>query len=1038
MRPLPTMSVEAPGGSMTVTKPSLLRTTATAALAAFAAVAVPTAFAEETSQQAQAPQSSAEARIVLEEIIVTGTRMESRYSQPNPVIAVSAGAIEYAGATTLTEFLEEIPALANSSGLQDRANIAEFSRAGLSRLNLRNLGEGRTLTLVNGRRHVAAATDNAGVDVNTIPVSLVERVEVLTGGASAVYGADGVSGVVNFILKKDFEGLDARFQSGVTEHGAENLFGSVLFGNKFAAERGNFTIGGEFSTIDPVQRDQRSYTALGRRLTLIGNPAEVASGSDDPNVPDNIFARDARFFDTSAAGAVFTDFDFGNNDSGIDFNGDGRPWDPGIFDGNFSQTGGSGTPRESYVRNIIPGLDRHALNGTFRFEIAEGHRFFAEGKFARTEAQFESQPMFSFGYRVRGENPFIPDAIRAAASGPDGLLGPDGIGVIFVSRDDFELGFATADIERDTYRSAVGFEGSLSDNIRYETSYVYGRTEETNRRINDRIEERWRAAIDAVRDPATGNIVCRSSLDPTAIPPQTRANLFGLTFTPGPDSGCVPANIFGAGQVSSAVRDWVNVTTVNEALLQQHALTSFVSGDTAGWFSLPGGPVSFAAGAEYRKEESEFSPDRLRQQLADILVDPPANIPGGFTITHSGPATRTQGDYDVKEVFAELSLPLLRDLPLMELLTVSGAYRYSDYSTSGGTNTWNVGSQWRINDSVMLRGTRARAVRAPNVQELFQPQTQTRAGLDDPCDANNVGLGRDPATRLANCQAALASLGLDPLTFNGASSFAVTGLTGGNPDLEPEKGDTWTAGVVLTPTFAPGLAIGFDYYDITLLDAINAFSPQTVVENCFDLSQPNPFCQNLTRSSEPLTLGQIASFQTLRLNVASFETSGFDISVQYDLDPARLGVDGNIGRFEFALLGNRLEKLEFFEVEGQTPDSDLGEEGAPEWQATFDATWLYNNFMLNYAFTWTDNAIRFPDTYETQPDFVEDRYKFYSERFTQDIQVRYDLGKLELYAGVNNFTDQKPDLGSLTAPVGALGRFFYAAASVKLGGADRR
>jgi outer membrane receptor protein involved in Fe transport len=1026
---------------MIASKSILLRTTAIAGLAALA-MALPTAaFAQDATAPAQTSDDAepstafdpaAEAQETGEaEIVVTGTRLDAQFGSSNPVVAVSSAAIENAGTTSIAEFLREVPALSNSFDLQAGANIANFGRVGASRLNLRNLGPERTLVLVNGRRHVAANRESSAVDVNTIPVGLIDRVDVLTGGASAVYGADGVSGVVNFILKRDFEGLDVRAQSGVSDGGGgENLFGSVLFGRNFAGGRGNFTLSGEVSTTKRIFRDQRGYTALGRRLTEIGNPIEAATGVDDPNLPDRIFARDARYIDSSAAGAVYVTFT-GNNPGAVDFDGDGSPWIGGDYDGNFTQVGGSGTLRESYVRDLSPSIDRYALNGTFRFDIADGHNFFAEGKYVRTETEFESQPIYDF-ITVPVANPFIPANIRAAAVAA-------GASVIFSSRDEFELGFATADITRDTYRGVIGFEGQLGDNIRYEASYVYGRTEEINRRHNDRIEERFLAAVDAVRDPVTGSIVCRSNLNPTANPPGTSRSRFGLTFTPGANSGCVPANIFGAGQVSPAARDWFMITTVDNSLIQQHVLNGYISGDSEGWLALPGGPVSFVVGGEYRKEKSDFVPDPLRQRTADILTDPA--VPSSFRITNSGSARRTRGQFGVKEVFAEISLPLLRDLPLVEALTVNAAYRYSDYSTSGGTSTWNVGGQWRINNSVMLRGTRARAVRAPNIAELFTPQTLTRASLVDPCTSRNVRLGRDPATRLTNCTASLAPLGLNPETYVDTGSFTILGLTGGNPNLRPEKGDTWTVGGVLTPTFIPGLAISLDYYDIKLRDAINAFSAQTVVNNCFDLPQPNPFCQNLTRNTgaeNPTARGRLASFQTFRQNVAAFETSGFDLTARYNLDPARMGISDDIGRFQFAVTANKLEKLRFFEVEGQTPDSNLGEEGAPEWQASFDVTWLKDNFTLNYGFTWADNTIRYPNTYDVEPDFIEDKYKFYSERFTHDIQARIQAGNMDFYVGVNNFTNQEPDPGSVTAPVGVLGRFFYAGANIKLGGPARR
>ena len=1043
-----------------MTKRTLFSTTTLAGVLAL------TALSPAWAQDAAAPQDQATEAPALqtptaqnedegedvEAVVVTGSRIRLRdYTAPSPVTTISGEQMENAGATNVTDFLQEIPALINSVDAQDNANAGAQASAGINLLNLRNLGTQRTLVLVDGRRHVPGQAGSADVDTNSIPVALIERVEVLTGGASATYGADAVSGVVNFITRRDFEGLDLRYQTGWSDEGGANSnFGSVLFGRNFMGGRGNATIGYEFSLTDPLNRDQRARTRLGERLSLVNNPAERATPGDDPAIPDRVFLNNIRYIDSALEGAVYTTAFEGPTRSGVSFLGTGAPFVDGVFLGGFSMRGGSGTLTDVFQTQLIPGLDRQSINGSFNFELEPGHRFFADAKYSRSETQFVSQPTFDYALYVPIDNPFIPASIRADATRPGNLgtregiqfwneaifgLDPDFVGPgVFLGRDNLDLGELVRDIKRETFRTVLGLEGDLNEGLRYELSYVYGRTKETNVTSNDRINERFFAAIDAVRDPATGQIVCRSTLNPSAVPlgnmplfGSTTQNpaTFGTTFTPGRNSGCVPANIFGQN-ISPEAKAWINNTSRDEALIQQHVGTGFISGDTQRFFSLQGGPVSYVLGAEYRKEMSRTEPDRLAALGALLDED----------ITWLGQGTAVKGEFDVKEGFAELSAPLLRDVRFAEALTLSAAYRYSYYSTSGGAQAWTVGGQYRPIDSLMFRASTARAVRAPNISELFTPQVQTFALLADPCDRDNVALGRDPATRLANCTAALAPLGLSPLTFDDTSSSSVQGVVGGNPDLEPEEADTLTLGVVFTPTFIPGLSMAVDYYDVEISNAINTFTAQSTIENCFDIAQPNAFCNGLTRqaSPNPNFNGRITGFQQFSLNVASYVTSGYDFSFRYDLRPERFGIQRDIGRFAFSLVGNKLEELTFIEVPGAEPDEDLGEVGSPEWQATFDATWFYKNLMVNYGYAWFDETIRFADTYEADPDYLEEQYKFYSARSVHDLQVRLNLAdnRYAVYAGVNNFTNQEPDLGALQTPVSIRGRFFYLGATVKL------
>lgn len=982
-----------------------------------------------------APQALAQDTEV-EELVITGSRIPLQdFSSPNPVSTVTSESIERSGITNVTDLMTSYPALVGSTDSQDLANAGNRALVGLNLLNLRNLGEKRTLVLVDGRRHVAGEPGSSSVDTNSLPVALIDRVEVLTGGASAIYGADGVSGVVNFITKKNFEGLDVRTQYGWSDlGGGENAFISVMGGRNFLDGRVNVTGLIEYSNTDALDPRDRDFSRPGSREVLVNNPTRYDPGLDPAAWGDTrlTFGRDVRYIDTGLGGGVYTRADFDPNTlSGVSFYGDGTPWRDGVYVGGFSMLGGSGTPTDLFQTELTPGLERWTGYVSLNYDIAPGHRLFADVKYNNAKTSFTSQPTFDYGIFVPIDNPFIPAPILGDAIAPGGMGNPadtwlPGPGVL-VARDNFDLGNVIREIERETIRTVIGLDGDLTDSVGYNVSYVYGQSKESNLELNNRNNLRWFAAIDAVRDPASGQIVCRSSIDPTAVP---AGDLFGTEVDPavwaavGIGGGCVPINIFGENTISPEGRAWINGTAASSAKVEQHVVSAYVSGDSSDAFELPAGPVGFVLGAEYRLEKSLFTPS------AEELL----GAQQGFDVTWLGQGAVESGEFDVYELFAELAVPIVRDLPFVRALDLNLAYRFSDYSTISQTDTWNIGAQWRVTDDLMIRASRARAVRAPNISELFLPQVQTFAQITDPCDSRNVEAGT--GHRLANCTAAL---GFNPVTtqFINTTSSSVEGTVGGNPDLGPETGDTQTLGFVYTPSFVPGFSIALDYYRITLKDAVNRFTANTIIESCYDLPQPNEFCGLFTR--DPSTQF-VDSFQEYSINVSEYETAGFDLAIQYALDPADFGVERDIGTFQFTLLANRLTKLQFTELEGADPSSELGYAGAPKWQANFDATWTYGEWLVNYGFNWFDETKRYPDERRTaEPNYVPGEYWTYSERATHDLQVqRSFMGRYQAYAGVNNFTNQLPDRGTTgvaatsagaftqgPTPVGPMGRFFY-------------
>jgi len=1025
-------------------RPSLLLTTTVLSSALLLA-------AVDARAQEQAPPSEPQ-DTQLDEVVVTGTRLRlPNNTQPNPVVSVTSETIQYSGVTNVTDLLTDFPALANSFNSTDSADTGGQASAGLNLLDLRNLGTQRTLVLVNGRRHVASDPGTASVDTNTFPIGLIERVDVQTGGASAVYGADAVSGAVNFILRDRFTGWDVRAQTGVTEDGGgAGHFASVLYGRDFMGGRLNATWAAEFARDEAISAFDRDYTRPGSREVLVNNPNDLA---DDPTIPDRVFLRNVRYPDTSRGGSVYTDIDFGDDIYGFDYQGSGQPWVTGQETRGFPVIGGSGTLLDDFVDDLKPAQDRWNLNTTGRFAISDNHDLFWEGKFARIETGFTAQPTYDYGYGEEGaytftglyqslDNPYIPAAIRNdALTNPDGLGNPAnaallGVGPgVFIQRDNFDFGYTGRDITRDTWRGVIGVEGQLPMGLEYEASYTYGRTSAESTYRNNRINDRFLAAIDVVNGP--NGPTCRSNLNPAsyAANPNVDPRIGARTFTPGANSGCQPLNLFGEGSPSREALQWIHTDSLSTSEIEQQVLNAFVSGDTESFFSLPAGPLSFVLGAEYRKESSDSrvsAEARLAQQVADARPD--QDVPLPYDVTWEGAGRDSGGSFDVAEVYGELSVPILRDLPFAQELRLDAAYRYSEYETAGGADTWSLGLRYRPADWLLLRGTRARAVRAPNIGELFLPQVQTNALLTDPCDRDNVNLGT--SNRVANCNAALTAAGVsNPALFDNTNSGSVQGLVGGNPNLGVEQGDTVTYGFVLTPRdVVPGLSLSVDYYDIELSDAIQFFDPQTIVDQCYDLPTGNQFCSLVRRRSNPGTgQGFIDFFQQFALNVAKYSTEGYDFTLRYQLDPSDWGIRQDIGRFAFALAGTKLEELTFTELD--TPDSSLGFPGAPEWITSFDATWTWRQFLVNYGFTYYDETFRVdPQFLVSQPDYAVPEALKYSARERHDIQARWTVDeRMTVYGGINNFTNQKPDRGSFSEPIGPEGRFFYAGLTFRWG-----
>ncbi|RYD66482.1 MAG: TonB-dependent receptor [Sphingomonadales bacterium] len=977
----------------------------TASVAALALAQVATPAAAQTASPAQ-PQDVPDPTIAEEEqtgtqdpgIVVTGSRIaRPEISAPNPIVSFSAATIEQSGRTNLTDFLVQNPALLGSLTSADQSgSTSDFGGTGTNLLDLRNLGTARTLVLVDGRRHVAGLPGSAAVDINTMPKDLIERIDVQTGGASAIYGADGVSGVVNFVLKRNFEGLSFRAQTGISNDGdAGNKFVAVTAGKNFADGRGNVALSYEFTQDDRLSSFSRTET---------GDPRSVYGFVREPgNTYQRTLVNDLRYADSSRDGAVDLDLDFVP-----DFTGSGGVYDVGRYLGSGGLTqGGSSTPTAGYQGDLQPDNRIHNVNLLTSFEFSPAFRLFAQGKYTNTKSFSVAQPSFDFYTYLAPDNAFLNQRFGTAASANGAYL----------SRDNFDLGVRGESTKRETLRGVLGVDGQITDHARYELSYTYGQTKSTFLSTNYRLADRYFAALDAV-DDGNGNIVCRSTLDGSANIDPNNYDAPATTFATGAGSICRPLNLLGENVASQAALDFINVDLLNRYKVTQNVVSGSVSGDFGQFFELPGGPIGFAFGAEYRKETSDFVSDPYSQrgELADLAQILPE-----------------KGSFDVKEVFGELRVPLLKDMSFAKLLEFDAAIRLSDYSTVGKTTTYALSGIYAPIPDIRFRGTYSQAVRAPNITELFSPVNGTYSFIDDPCDPTNLAEGT--SYRVANCTAALTAAGLTPAqiaaftpTTTPAATASLPGRAGGNRNLREETAKTWTVGVVLQPSFIPRLSITADWFNIRLENAVRNPTAQEIAELCVD--QPtlaNAFCGLVTRSP---TTGFVSDYLITPQNVAAFETAGLDVTVRYNIPT------DNWGTFGINVTANYLDKLSFVPTPGADVENSKRTTFAPEYSGQLDLTWAKDGVMLNYGLAYFSETRRFTaDQIRANPNYAEPRYFFYRDKFEHDLQLAIDVNdKFRFYGGVNNFTNEKGDAGSASYPYSAIGRYFYAGAKVRFGG----
>ncbi|MEM1191061.1 MAG: TonB-dependent receptor [Pseudomonadota bacterium] len=1010
----------------------------------------------------------------LEEIVVTGTRIarDSATAAAGPVVVLGGDTIRSSGQSDLGELLRESPALNNSlpsnfsaiPGDEGDAQTTD-SDVGLGLLDLRGLGAVRTLVLVNGRRHVGGGQGSAAVDVNSIPTVMLKRVETLTGGASSIYGADAVSGVVNFILRDggDFDGVEFTAQSGISSRwDAEEYYMSFGTGFEFADGRGEFVFAAEgLTTAEVLESDRSAFAGPNRALDINNNPTIAAITGVNPNA--------TRAFVTPVTNPISTAqgvFNIASPDSFFDsvipavngvrdgtgvpnipgtnipvaqvidtpFTGAPRVYNPGV-PSNVSQSFGIGDGLQSTRQTILPEQERYNFNLNGSFQINDSMTAFVESKYAfSSNAQVQGVD-FNDGIPIAYDNPYIPPALAAQITElqGQGIIPADpGDGSFYgfsSSRDsDDALVMPSDEVDRETVRIVAGIMGELdiAGGINYELSYNYGRTEVETNNVNLRLEDRFYAALDSVVDPASGEIVCRSNLDPSALPPIaigtfpvpvfTSGGRFTefVSFTPGPDSGCAPFNPFGFNSTTQAYADFVYVDAIDRSELEQRVLFGSLSGDTSSFFELPGGAIGWAAGVEYREEESSFTVNEFE------------GTQNTWDGSNGNAAIGLDGEFDVFEYFFEAQAPILADRPGVELLELTAAIRFADYSTVGENEAWSTGFRYSPGFGLTLRATVAEAVRAPNIAELFSPQQPDFfAFQDDPCSIENINLGSP--NRASNC-AQFVPPGYD---VNDFITAGIPGVTGGNPDLDAEEATTYTAGIIFEPEFIPGFRIIVDYYETEIEGAIDALAPERIAEACVDLaSTSNQFCPLIQRAPE----GFITFHQSGQVNLGAFEVSGVDFGANYALDLDGFG--SGLGSVLFGITGTHLLKFEEFQdpVDSSVFEDRVGEFGYPEWIVNANINWTYGPVTIGWAGRYEDSQLLtglFNQQFIGNPLFSDPAET--GDSWVHDFNFNLELSdRMTVYGGLNNAFDREPYLGSLARPAGPRGRFGFLALNYRI------
>lgn len=978
----------------------------------------------------------------LETVVVTGSRLPSpNLYSATPITAISQDEIKYQGTTSVETMLNNLPSVFAS-----QTSSASNGATGTATVDLRGLGASRTLVLIDGKRMMPGAPDAEVADLNFVPAALVDRVEVVTGGASTVYGSDAIAGVVNFIMRKDFEGAEFDVQGGIAQHAngnkmmrgiladagysapagtvwdGENANLTGIFGANTKDGRGNVTMYFGYRAQRAVTQDKRDWSACATAVNTSSFTSYSCGGSG--TIPAGRFNRLDSY--TNSTGTHYVTM--GNKvatSTGI------KSFSSSDYY-NYAPTNYLQRPDTRYQGGAFAHYDynKHLqLYGSFMFmddhtvaQIADGGIFYGTK------------------YTVNCDNPYLTanselqsylcGTYTNASGHTASAITATGDSSLYIGRRFIEAGPRQDDLRHTDYRLVLGGKGEIVEGISYEASFQYATAIYSENYLNDMSKSKLQKALEATTD-SSGNVVCKSYLS-------------------GEDTSCVPINIFTPNSISSAALSYVAGAGFKQGNTQETVANVNVTADLTQWgVKLPTASTGLALniGSEYRREE------------VTLKVDD--EFKTGDLTGQGGPTPNVNGGYTVVEGFIEGRLPVLSNKPFVQDLTLNFGYRYASYDVQGNASSYKYGFEWQSIDDVKLRGSYQRAVRAPNVNELFFPSTQQLWSGTDPCGGSN------PQYTKAQC----ARTGMDSSEYglvDQCSSSQCTMLYSGNKALKPESADTWTIGTVLTPTFAPGLIFTVDYYNIKVHKIINTIAPSIIISKCAT-ENIDYFCNMIHRGAGGVLFGQGSDagyVDSTEMNTGFLHTEGIDFNVSYQFDLEQVGLE-NAGSISTSMVGTYQYRYDnqpytakpeiglaaahtyncagYFGLVCGTPNPKWRHEMRVTWESPWDfavsASWRYIG-RVSFDGNSTDVSLNDGYSYDYKDSHISD-YNYF------DLAGQWNVSKgVTLRFGVNNILDKDPpiidsgNLGISSSPYGngntypgvydALGRTFFLGATVKL------
>ncbi|UJF22923.1 TonB-dependent receptor domain-containing protein [Shewanella sp. OMA3-2] len=918
--------------------------------------------AEATIETEQAPKN-------VERIAVTGSNIfkgSANVSSSAPITEVGKEMIEGVAAISIGDVLNNIPSVTSAiNGSSDNVSLGGAgSNVGVSTTSLRNLGSARTLVLVNGRRYVSGVSANTGygVDLNSIPTAIIERVDVLTGGQSAIYGSDAIAGVINIITKRNFDGAEINaFAADSSDGGAERQNIDFTYGKNF--DSGNAWVSAGYANQEVLNSSARDFSRYEMRF--------VDTNGD--GIRDTIARRDGP---GHVDGALL-----GYGDLKIFGNGDPFNANQPLLDSNYQPTSDSDWDNQHSNRTLVLPYQRFNIASGISFDLSDKSSLEVELNYAQTQASvnleeapidvvndvFRKNKGGTTGIDVASSPYFVGSSAGQqllAAMGSNTSL--DGV---TTNRRTFEFGNRITENQRDTFRVAGNYTYYLDNGMDWKTGATYGITSQTQQNSGDFSIPNMQQAL-TIEEDGNGGYQC--------------ADVIARTY------GCVPVNPFGTtdslvGQAgitgfSDEAMKYLAVNTGQTGKVEQFVVNSVVSGELD--FSLGHDNLGFAAGVEYRKESAVENPDSFRQ----------------LGITREGPVQPIDGSFDVAEVFGELYVPVA------DWLNLSLAARFGDYSTIGTTSTYRLGIDAPIHEMFRIRASQSSSVRAPNINDIFSTGTTSVANPTiDVCNgtSNNGTTNTD-----RNCTSISAISNRMDTDANG--QYILVGSEtnntlvskSGSPDLKAETADSLTLGFVLTPL--DNLSVSVDYYGIEIEDGITTITPDTMVKRCYDVdpSQFDPTCGG--RVLRDVQDGPILNIYSTSINANTISTSGVDLELAYYLDNLTVN-----------FIANYLAEYEIDTLSG--PIDNLGTTLFPEYRYTINASYdITEDFNLFAQMTYRAETEGVLGETTLSNDLNTMDAVYYA-----DVRASYQINDaLNVYIGSNNLFDQQPDIQATSAAVG--------------------